>query len=211
MNKLPQVLLLLMEEQDLTVSELARRTGIGQPVIHRLLSGETDNPKVATLSPIANYFAISISQLIGDDLLPKERISGTFRMTSHGWTTIPLLSWEQAIHWLDNRDSINIDKYETTDISVSENAYALRVKDTTMTPRFPENTLLVIDPVMEPSDRDYVVAHISNQKQAIFRQLLLDSDDTYLKPLNTDFKMILLNRESRLLGVMVQARMDFKK
>lgn len=211
MKKLPQILRSLMEEQGLTVSELARRTGVGQPVIHRLLSGETDNPKVATLSPVASYFAISISQLIGDNAIPKERISGTFRMTSHGWTTLPLLSWEQAIHWLNNRDSITVEKYETTEVSVSENAYALRVKDTTMVPRFPENTLLIIDPIIQPSDRDYVIAHISNQKQAIFRQLLLDSDDTYLKPLNTDFKITLLDKESHLLGVMVQARMDFKK
>ncbi len=211
MKELPRILLTLMEEQDLTVSELARRTGIGQPVIHRLLSGETDNPKVATLSPIANYFAISISQLIGDESLPKDRITGTFSMTSHGWTSLPLLSWEQAVHWLQNRNSINVNKYEATEISVSKNAYALRVKDTTMLPRFPEHTLLIIDPLVQPADRDYVIAHIANQKQAIFRQFLLDSDDIYLKPLNTDFKMTLLDKKSHLLGVMVQARMDFKK
>lgn len=210
MKKLPRILGSLMEEQGLNVSELARRTGIGQPVIHRVLSGETDNPKVATLSPIANFFAISISQLIGDEPLPKDRIVGTFQLTSHGWTSIPLLSWEQVIHWPDQRDKLKVDVHEATEISVSENAFALRVKDTTMLPRFPENTLLIIDPKEQPSDRDFVIAHIANQKQAVFRQFLLNGDDTYLKPLNVDFNMTLLDKKSRLLGVMVQARMDFK-
>lgn len=132
-------------------------------------------------------------------------------MTSHGWSSIPLLSWEQVIQWPDQRDALKIETHEATEISVSDNAFALRVKDTTMMPRFTENTLLIIDPKVPPSDRDYVIAHIANQKQAVFRQLLLDSDDIYLKPLNPDFKMVLLDKKSRLLGVMVQARMDFKK
>lgn len=210
MNQLPKILLALMNEQDLTVSELARRTRIGQPVIHRVLSGETDNPKVATLSPIANFFAVSISQLIGDEALPKNRISGTFSLTPQSWKNIPLLSWEQALQWPVQSDLFHIEKHESTEMSVGDSGYALRVKDTTMLPRFPENTLLIVDPDLQPNDRDFVIAHLSGQKQAIFRQFLLNGDDVYLKPLNTDFSMALLDKKSKILGVMVQARMDFK-
>lgn len=210
MKKLPQILTLLMKEQDMTVSELARRTGVGQPVIHRVLSGETDNPKIATLSPIAHFFAVTLSQLIGDEPISKDRISGTFRMTSFGWTKIPLLNWEQVISWPDQKESFTIDIHEATEMAVSKNAYALRVKDTTMLPRFPENTLLIVDPIVKPTDRDFVIAHIHGQKQALFRQFLLNGDDIYLKPLNSDFNLQLLDKKSKLLGVMVQARMDFK-
>ncbi len=210
MNKLAKVLNQLMKEQDLTVSELARRTGVGQPVIHRVLSGETDNPKVTTLSPIADFFAVSIGQLLGNEPIPKDRISGTFRITSHGWTTIPLLNWEQVINWPVKKESLNIEKQESTEMAVSKDAYALRVKDTTMLPRFPENTLLIVDPLLQPNDRDFVIAHIFGQKQALFRQFLLNGDDIYLKPLNADFNMQMIDKKSKILGVMVQARMDFK-
>lgn len=46
-------------------AELARRTGIGQPVIHRLMTGVTENPQILTLKPIADYFEVSIEQLLG--------------------------------------------------------------------------------------------------------------------------------------------------
>ncbi len=47
-------------------AELAERTGIGQPVVHRIASGETHNPKLGTLRPLARYFGISIDTLIGE-------------------------------------------------------------------------------------------------------------------------------------------------
>lgn len=65
MNQLSEILSELMAKQGINSAELARRTGIGQPVIHRLMSGVTDNPQVYTLLPIATYFNITIEQLIG--------------------------------------------------------------------------------------------------------------------------------------------------
>ena len=56
----------LIADHKLNTMELARRTGIGQPVIYRLISGETDNPKIATLCALADYFGISVNQLIGE-------------------------------------------------------------------------------------------------------------------------------------------------
>src|SRR3990167_6567719 len=99
MKNLNKILKHLMHEMHLSESELARRTEIGQPVIHRILSGETDNPRVATLSQIANYFSISISELIGDASFPHHRLPGTNNYSNHTWTHVPLLTWEQAVEW----------------------------------------------------------------------------------------------------------------
>lgn len=211
MSKLSTILKSLMAELKISESELARRTGIGQPVVHRIASGETDNPKVATLSPIANFFAISISQLIGDEPLPANRLPGTFNPTAHGWAQIPLLEWEQATEWPNVTTSSKATQSVSVDMNLCENAYALTVKDTTMEPRFPEGTTIIIDPSLTPNDRDYAVVHIDGQKIPTFKQILIDGDATYLKPLNSDFKTVLLDKKHRFLGVMVQARMDFRK
>lgn len=210
-NKLGPILKQLMAEQGLSESELARRTGIGQPVIHRMASGETDNPKVATLSPVANYFALSISQLIGDDPLPADRVSGTHNPANVQLHKLPILTWEQAAIWSEKKSEISVTEYTATDMEVGENAFALRVKDTTMRPRFPEDTLIVVDPNLKPQDRDFAVMHIDGYQQALFRQVFVDGGDTYLKPLNADFKIILLGDRYKSLGVMVQARSDFKR
>jgi len=199
-----------MDEQDLSASELARRTGIGQPVIYRIVTGETDDPKVGTLQAIANYFAVSISQLIGDEPLPKNRLPGMHSKAAFGWSKAPLLSWEEVIGWPKNKGKFPELEYILTDADVSPHVYAVKVKDTTMRPLFPENTVLIVDPALTPEDRDYAIVHVDNQKHAIFRQVLFDGQSIYLKPLNPDFKMMIPSKKPVFLGVVVQSKGDFK-
>lgn len=201
----------LMAELGINESELARRTGIGQPVVHRICSGETDNPKVATLSPIANFFAISISQLIGDEPLPMDRIPGTFNPDAQGWRQIPLLDWEQILVWPNLNKKSGPLPTVSTDMELSQHAYAVAVRDTTMEPRFPEGTVLLIDPDLKPNNLDFSIIHVDGHDLPNFKQVLIDGEHTILKPLNPDFKTLLLSKPHTFLGVMVQSRMDFKK
>ncbi|MDQ8039052.1 MAG: S24 family peptidase [Rickettsiella sp.] len=201
----------LMAELGINESELARRTGIGQPVVHRICSGETDNPKVATLSPIANFFAISISQLIGDEPLPTDRIAGTFNPEAQGWRQIPLLEWEQVLSWPNLSQKSAPLPAISTDIELSQHAYALAVRDTTMEPRFPEGTVLIVDPNLKPNNLDFAIIHVEGHDLPNFKQILIDGGHTILKPLNSDFKTLLLDKPHKFLGVMIQSRMDFKK
>ncbi len=207
-NELSTILKTLMGSRKLSESELSRQTGIGQPVIHRMISGETGNPKIETLRPIASYFSISINQLIGDEPLPKESLLGTITNKVRSWIQVPLLSWEEAASW-PNLDDEQLERRVPTDIDVSDNAFALIIKDSTMLPRFPEGTLIVIDPSYQAADRDFAIVHIEGHKQVSFKQILIDGEETYLKPLNDDFKVQLLDKKHRFLGVMVQARIDY--
>lgn len=211
MKKLHHILKALMAEVRINESELARRTGVGQPVIHRIASGETDNPKVGTLSPIANFFTISISQLIGDEPLPANRIPGTFNPGVQGWKQLPLLTWTQVLEWPHIPEQTKPTPTISIDHDVNEHAYALIVKDTTMEPRFPEGTTLIVDPGLQPQNRDFAIVYVDGQKLPSFKQVLIDGESTYLKPLNPDFKTVLLDKNYKFLGVVVQTRMDFNK
>ena len=210
-SSMSKILKGLMAELGINESELARRTGIGQPVVHRICSGETDNPKVATLSPIANFFAISISQLIGDEPLSPERIPGTFNPDAQGWRQIPLLAWNQVLHWPNLTEKLAPLPTISTDIELGQHAYAVSTRDTTMEPRFPERTILLIDPNLKPNSLDFAIVHVEGYDLPNFKQVLIDGGHTILKPLNTDFKTLLLDKPHKFLGVMVQSRMDFKK
>jgi len=46
-------------------AELARKTGVAQPVISRLMTGVTNNPQILTIKPIADFFNVSLDQLLG--------------------------------------------------------------------------------------------------------------------------------------------------
>lgn len=65
MKSLSSILSQLMAEKDINSAELARATGIGQPVIYRLMTGTTENPQILTLKPIADFFGVSIDELLG--------------------------------------------------------------------------------------------------------------------------------------------------
>lgn len=198
----------MMADESLTETELFRRTGIGQPVIHRIASGETDNPKIATLSPIANYFNISISQLIGDDPLPEARLSGRYSRKLERWHKVPLLAWNHIPTWLSSTDPQTPARKIATDARVGENAYAVELYNTSMSPQFPQGTTLIIDPKRQPQDGDFAVIHQQNKQAPTFKQVLIDGASILLKPLNKDFNTINYSDDYRFLGVMVQSKFD---
>ena len=208
MPKLSQILRALMLEVGITVTELARRTGVGQPVIHRMASGETDNPKVGSLSPIAAFFNVTISQLVGDDPLPEDRFKGSHNPYYRAWTKLPLLNWEQAVLWPNHRQQ-EVQSYISTEAIVSDMAFATRIEDTTMAPRFPEGSILVVDPEIKPQDQDFVLIHLGNHGKAQFKQMLVDGESLYLKPINTDFQTNRVEKPYRILGVMIQVLTEF--
>ena len=51
---------------------LQQITNIPQPTIHRILSGESKDPRTSTLQPLARYFGISVSDLRDKDLANEE-------------------------------------------------------------------------------------------------------------------------------------------
>ncbi|MEO8964509.1 MAG: helix-turn-helix transcriptional regulator [Gammaproteobacteria bacterium] len=65
MQNLASVLTHLMTEKNIGSAELARKTGVAQPVIYRLMTGETVNPQIQTLMPLTIFFGISVEQLVG--------------------------------------------------------------------------------------------------------------------------------------------------
>lgn len=75
MNTLSAVLSHLMSQAGIKSAELARKTGIGQPVIYRLMTGATDNPQLLTLKPIADHFGITLDQLAGYAPLTTQKVS----------------------------------------------------------------------------------------------------------------------------------------
>lgn len=59
----------LIDKRNMTRNALAIATGIPQPSIHRLMKGDTAEPRCSTLKPIAEYFGMTVSDLRETDLL----------------------------------------------------------------------------------------------------------------------------------------------
>jgi SOS-response transcriptional repressor LexA len=206
---LNEILSRLMFQRGIRTTDLAKRTNIPQPTLSRIMSGVTMNPHQSSLEAIAKFFELTVDQLRGVQPIPW---LDPITPEASGWKKIPLLTWEQATKWADGKYDVNDNEQLFTDAKVGKHAYALAVKDASMEPLFPKDTLLIIDPDKIPKDRCFVIATVTNYPEVLFRQLLIDGPYQYLKPISPDFdrfKMMLLDKNDSISGVLVQARRDY--
>lgn len=70
---LSDVLKRLLQDNSLTANKLAVTLCIPTPTIHRLVTGEVQDPRLSTLTAIADYFDITIEQLVGRKSISMEK------------------------------------------------------------------------------------------------------------------------------------------
>lgn len=201
----------LMSEIGIKESELARQTGLPQTTINRLLIGDTSDPRANTLKPIAKYFGVTIGQLLGEELISHNRITGTFSSGNRdAWSHVPVISWEEALSWVFRKESYNLHSHPqwiTTERPISNLSFAI-ISRPFMEPRFKKDSVLIVDPQAEYYDGKFVVLTIDNTNVTV-RQLTIDSSDIYLRHFDTTIPTIKLNKEQHLiLGVIVEARIN---
>ncbi|HVV67491.1 MAG TPA: S24 family peptidase [Gammaproteobacteria bacterium] len=203
-----EILTRLLFKRRLRATELARQLNLPQPTISRILTGATANPHRSSLEPIADFFNISVQQLKGLEPIPWLEPNNP---QATGWTEIPIYDWQEAASAEHPEEA---EKKLFTDAAISEQGFALIMKDASMEPQFPKNTLLIVDPARTPKDRSFVVVKLENYPEVVFRQLILDGPDHYLKPTSPDFerfKMTLMGSKDKIIGVLVQTRKNYEE
>lgn len=140
---------------------------------------------------------------------------------SIGVTKIPLISYVQAGAWTgidDFRETCGDYEYILTDLDVSGDAFALKIKGDSMEPEFIAGDIVIIDPKVEPHAGEFVAA-INGDYEATFKKYRpLEDLDEYgrqhfeLVPLNPDWhSMSSLKQEIRIIGTMVEHRIYRRK
>ncbi len=213
-NNISKILTLLIGEKKIKPAELARLTHLPQPTVQRIIAGTTSRPHLSSLEPIAKFFSISIDQLLGLEPIPwlanKEYLSMRARH-------VPIIEWGEVTSWLNASAETSIPADKDTiisDTNVGRKTFALTVKDASMEPVFHINTKVIIDPEKEIKDRCFVVVKFSDCNEAIFRQLIIDGNEHFVKPLSkelTHAKMRKISpKDAKICGVLVQTRRDYE-
>lgn len=212
-NKLSEVLKRLLFQHDLKVIDLARKTAVPQPTLQRLVAGNSTRPQEKSLVPIAKYFNISLEQLRGEEAIVGFNRSGE-TLQAVGVQQVPMLEWKQVYNWLNNSVENSTTLAKTlTDCEASQRSFALCAKDSSMQPIFPAGTILIFDPEQEIKDRCYVLVKLAKYDEPVFRQLLLDAEDKFIKPLSPEleqFRVHMLTEEDFICGVLVESKQQYK-
>ncbi|MCD8525490.1 MAG: helix-turn-helix domain-containing protein [Gammaproteobacteria bacterium] len=206
--KLASILRKLLFNKNINAAELARSVEIPAPTIHRILVGKCSRPHMTSLRPIADYFSISVDQLIGETPILDQSMS-VISMESK-IRAIPIYGWDE----LKVMSDFNINPVGTVPFFGESGAkiFGTILPDTSMEPMFIKNSILIFDPEKTINDRSYVLVKIKGYQLA-FRQILLDAEDKYLKALNSDLKelqMRLLTDEDQIIGILLESRINFE-
>lgn len=219
--KVSDILRRLLFEKNMKVVELARATSVPQQTLQRIATGGCSRqPQMSSLVPVAEYFSISVDQLIGKEPIPWLNLAQRKDLQEMGVRRVPLLEWSEVMDWVNI--SGNAAKREAfhkpdaprllTETLVSEEAFALIIKDASMEPVFSSGCQAIFDPNKQIRDRSYIIVKLVQKEEPIFRQLILDAGDRFIKPLSPDlerFRMQMLEENDIILGALVESKNQY--
>ena len=215
MQNLKDVLSLLMDECDVDDSTLSRETDIPVSTISRMRLRSDANPTASTLRPIAKFFSISISQLLGDELLPRDRLPGTHNPTLFTSARMPIMDWDCVDDWIDNEGhniKSKLKEWISTEKDVSFRSFALHILTDSFGLAFRKGSLIIVDPERIPHDGDLVLIKIRSEKVIVLRQFLVDGRDLYVRSVNPEMKGTkILDDDYKIIGVVIETRFSLQE
>lgn len=193
----------------ISILELSKKTQIPQPTLHHILSGETKKPRAQALEALATFFCISIDQLVGT--LPLPTIPSALKENLK-ISTVPVIDWIELKNWPHEINKNGFLKEIIIDQKISQNSFALIMKDSSLEPLIPEKSMLIFDAEKIPKDRDFVVVYISHSDTISFNRLFIDGKEFYLKQnrLDGSSEFLKLNLETdHIMATLIEVRLHF--
>lgn len=198
-----------MKERKVTQEKLAEHLGMSQGGIAHWLSGRRE-PSLEDIGRLLDYLG-----------LPPMEVDMASHVDSNVETTIqpsrsfsyPEISWVQAGTAREATEVGNVAlcPQHSSEVWAGDNAFWLRVTGSSMTaasgPSFPEGTLILVAPDIEPRAGQYVVARMASTNEATFKQLVRDAGDLYLRPLNPSYGTKRLDDSWEIVGTVLDGKM----
>lgn len=197
----------LMREKGISINALAQQAGVAVGTVQKLVSDPQCNPTISSLESIGKILGASISYLIGQT--DKLTTLSTFDVPILDLSTLPqdLLSFEAK-----KEAEISAANFVHCTTEVSDKAYAIKMPDNSMFPLFPENSVLIFDPKKNSYDGAYVLVKIKKYEKVLFKQLLKDEPNFYVKSINPSLKeeIVKLAENDKIIATLVQSFIKYK-
>ena len=126
---------------------------------------------------------------------------------------VPLISWVQAGEWCEAVDLFqpgDAEEWPYCPVPHSPSTYALTIHGVSMfnpssPPSFSEGDTIFVDPQKEYRNKSLVIAKIANEQKVTFKQLIIEDNIKFLRPLNPEWpeKIIPLSEDSLICGVVI--------
>ena len=206
----------LRREKKITQIQLGRLVGVSGVTIGNYEKDE-HVPKGEHLIALAKALETSPESLMSKDFNPAKNLPDQEQPSNYNQLRkVPLISSVAAGNWMEIIDNFHpgdADEWQPTTAKVSHKAFALKVEGKSMQnpnghPTVPQGSIVIVDPEIEASNGKIVVAKLPNTNEATIKKLVIDGPLLYLEPLNPEFKMIQIDNECVIVGVVKQVILD---
>lgn len=188
-----------------TQSALARRVGVSQSTVARILNGQSD-PQSDNLRRLADALGLDISDLYTDPVVSNggsglEAITTTTRRT-------PLVSWDLIEGWTRDVNALikNAQAWLTCPAVCGARTFALRVRGGSMSPQFNDGDVIFCDPDEPVRTGRLVIARNEVGGEAQFRELVIEGRQRFLRRLNPAWpgpEVVALEPDGEIIAVVI--------
>lgn len=215
------VIVKLMQANKIDESSLAKACKISLASLSRIKNNPDSNPTISTLRPIAEYFKITIDQLLGYspldldlDLETNTKTNTNNNINLSKKTRYPVINIKDINNWLQNKTAkYPINHWLSTDLQVSNHAFIINY-NLDSTSSLLQNCLLFIDPKKQLSNKDLVLTYNKNLSEYLLRSLYIDDNNKqYIKPIETgNFEYVAIenNKNINIIGTVIETRLQYK-
>ncbi|HBN7019256.1 TPA: LexA family transcriptional regulator [Escherichia coli] len=206
------------KELKLTQAVLAKLVGVNRVTVTGWESGDYE-PGGSNLQALAAVLKCNPHWLISGDGDPEAEVTSFKPTEVFGIKKIPVLSWVQAGEWTETGQSVTADdisEWVYTTANLCDEGFALKVRGDSMTnpngaPSIPEGSLVVVDPDYGNTydvNGKIVVAQIMGSTEATLKKFVIDGPIKYLVPLNPNYRVLEVNGNCKIVGVVRQVITD---
>lgn len=183
------------KKQELTKSQLARKVGVTRSAVGQWENGYTSDLKAKYIFDLASALNVSAEELY-------------FGTPTAGFARslvgmVPLIEWNE----IEDKTVKGISFIPTTQNLDADNGFALKMDSDVMQAvgsPFPLNSKVIFARDREWKSGDYVVAQCCKNGGFIFRQIMVDGNSIFLKPLNPQYPVQTCDEDLKVVGIAVE-------
>ena len=196
--KIKYILRGLMEKHTIDMESLSKETKVHLSTVKRLLVKEEINHTINNIEPIADYFGVTIDQLLGRTPLEEEPSSKI------KYRFVPILKAEQVKPWLQKRLEKETLHHWAKSSLADEKIFAIEGKKFTSNKSFLHETTLIISPSVDPVHGDFILISNPNFKHPQVVDIYIDKNDYFFSTTENPKQLIPLKLPFQYFGVVAE-------
>jgi transcriptional regulator with XRE-family HTH domain len=180
------------------VNDLSRRVRIAQPTLFRWLAAESREPRHSSIMPIADYFGVTIDDLLTRDLRTGEKPR---LREAIGRAHVPVVPWKDVKYYQDVMNSPGVETWPSIHVKLTKRAFATKVEGNSMSPLIPDGAMIIVEPDRAAKNGDVVLVVEPDHHTTVVRRMEVEAGICYLVAERLGFETIRVHGEPQILGV----------